>query len=151
MAQAIGWQPAALIEQKLRNFLAENGLCVYPYEKVESYLDSIFGPCTANYAHFTTWGWRPLRKCDMGWNHELFHAQRNGSTLESECYPGAVPFPVLLTVRKIAEAFPEVRFFVSDKPNRIDFPREDPFLGVGIPGIKLPLVVERWDEPSFRM
>jgi len=154
IAKKIGFDNPALIEARLRIFFAENGICVYPYEKVFSYLDSKYGK---PYGWSRNWGWRPLRKQDVkrvfigevsGHYEGLY--QKNGHVLnQNENYVAAVPTPVLRTVEKIAEAFPDVHFFVSDQLGRGDRTR-DPFLAVMVQNMQ-PLVVERWDEPAFRM
>lgn len=149
VAKAIGWKPGALLEQNVRNFLAENGLCVFPYEKVEAYLDSKFGKFRGITVD-STWVWRPLRENDFGLERHAWVARRNGSIIEKgPYYHGPIPPPVMATVEKIAQAFPEVKFFVSDVPEPEDR-FGDPFLALCGLGMKL-LPVERWEEPSFRM
>lgn len=151
MADAIGWSPASLLEQRLRNFFEEIGICIFPYEKVEAYLDQKFGKCKEPYSSDTTWGWRPLRQVDIDVrNDELFLRKRNGMTLNAEYYHGPIPPPVIMTVEKVAAQFPGAHFFVSDVPTQADRTQYDPFLAVSAPGMNF-LVVERWEEPGFRM
>jgi hypothetical protein len=166
LCESIGWSPAALTEQRLRSFLDENGLCVYPYERVRAYLDNKFGPLKGNVSEgvntaywtrvYTTWCWRPLRAEDVN-AHRFNMALRgqNGSVInDGGFYHGRIPLEVLMTVENVKEHFPEVRFFVSD----VIRPEErvgDPFLGISFPGLETTdapmLVVERWNEPAFRM
>jgi len=112
-------------EAKLRQFLAENGICVYDEKRVHRYMDSI----TPSYK---TWGWHRLE-------HREDEASSNG------CYTKPIPLPVLMTVAKIREAFPEARFWVTDIA---EIPKGDPFLSVGVGEERF--IIERWDEPGFR-
>lgn len=66
---------------------------------------------------------------------------------DRELYSKPVPMPVLLTVQRIVEKFPEAKFYVSDKANVQIEPR-DPFLLVV--HLDQQYIIERWDEPSFR-
>jgi len=59
-------------------------------------------------------------------------------------YSKAVPGFVLDTALKISEKIPEARFFITDLEGE-----KDPFLAVGVDGAKI-LVVDFWDEPSFK-
>ena len=150
LAEAIGWKPGSLLEQNVRNFLAENGICVFPYKKVERYLDSKFGKCENPYPKESKWIWRPLRPCDFGMSRDVSGKCRNGSVVEKgPYYHGPIPPEVLLTVEKIAPEFPEIKFLVSDVLDPADR-FGDPFLALGAEGMNL-LVIERWGEPSFRM
>ena len=51
-----------------------------------------------------------------------------------------------MTVAKIREAFTEAEFYATDI---IEVPAADPFLAVRFHDLFL--VIERWDEPGFRM
>lgn len=154
VAKEVGFTTnGAFLQQRLLRFFSENGICVCLYAKVETYLDSKFGKARSSYGSTDTsertWGWRPLRPQDIkevsfdpgiGRNGEFL--TRNGS------YMREVPLPVLLTVAKISKEFPEIHFYVSDQITARD--RTDPFLMVTATGVDL-LVIERWNEPSFRM
>lgn len=144
LADSIGWAPGCILDQKVKIFLAENNICVYPLAKVRDYLDKQFG--VHNY--HATWCWCPLRKDDRDANlHNQHESHRNGHIVDNRRYHGQVPMPVLVTVEKIHHAFPDVHFYVSDAMQRED---GDPFLAITAVGMEM-LVVERWNEPSFRM
>jgi len=70
-------------------------------------------------------------------------------------YNRLIPMPVLQTVAGIVERFPSVNFIVADWADYetttiVPTSRmQDPFLAVVGPGIPL-MIIERWDEPSFR-
>jgi hypothetical protein len=57
-----------------------------------------------------------------------------------------IPYPVLLTIDAVVQAFPMVRLFVSDEMREEAIP--DPFLLVKLGRDEF--VIERWDEPAFR-
>jgi hypothetical protein len=152
IAQAIGWNSNAVFELKVRNFLDREGIDIYPYDKVETYLDDQFGHWSEWCNYGRKWLWRPLRDVDFGLHLSRDLEERNGSILshQTDSYDGAIPFPVLVTVEKLATQFPDLKFYVSDVPNQKDRPQDDPFVGIAARGMQL-LVIERWDEPSFRM
>lgn len=105
-----------------RRFLSENGICVYDADTVWNYMNSItpngFG-----------WMWVSTRRVENGY-----------------WYVKPIPTPVLMTMAKIRERYPEARFDVTDIQR---MPKGDPFLRVDIHGETL--IIERWDEPGFRM
>ena len=141
IAEKIGFTNGALLEAQLRDFFAEEGICLYDYSKVSLFLAEKAkheGPALI-------WCWKPLRKGDCGELASNVTWETNGYISKSQ-YHGAVPYPVLLTVEKIAQRFGEqVHFFVSDYKAK----DPDPFLAVTGVGIEW-FVVERWDEPNFR-
>lgn len=143
MADAIGFKSSALLEERLKAFLVENGICVYPTERVVQYLDSKFGKGRFK----STWCWRPLREKDRDINLFLHRHKRGNGCINNTAgwYGRQVPLPVLLTVEKIHKAFPEVCFYVSDSAKPAD-----PFLMVTAIGVGS-FIIERWNEPSFRM
>lgn len=162
VAKQIGFTNIPFLEQKLLHFLATNGICVFPYEKVEAFLDSKFGKAQIEtdqegtrytFTRNRTWGWRPLRQCDVVEAAHFFNpgVGRNGEALNQDGWyrRNKVPLPVLLTVEKISQEFSEVSFYVSDQVTAADY-RQDPFLMIRANGIE-PMVIERWNEPSFRM
>lgn len=107
----------------LRRFLAENGIAVYSESRVIRYMESI-----------TPSGHR--------WYWYRVGQEHHGIGL----YKKPIPAPVLMTMAKIREAFPEVRFEVTDIE---ELPKGDPFLRAGQHGTWF--IIERWDEPGFRM
>ena len=149
-AKSLGVVNGSLKREMVLAFLKENGICVYPLDKVVAYLDKMFGypcKCEPNCGHCldcTTWGWRPLREADAD-KLTSTHGQANGQIMKGVYHP-PVPLPVLLTVEKVAEAVPGIHFYVSDATRPSD---RDPFLAVAANGMGM-LVIERWDEPSFR-
>lgn len=149
-AKILGVFNGALKEEMLLAFLKENGISIYPYSKVEEYLDKMFGhPCKCppgsnHYFECCTWGWHPLREVDDG-KLTSTRTVANGR-IERGTYQQAVPLPVLLTVEKIVAAVPDIHFYVS---GRVVPRSEDPFLAVTAVGMNM-LIIERWDEPSFR-
>jgi hypothetical protein len=132
---------AAILNLRLEKFLKEENIHVYDEHQVIPFLDQKLG---------NDWVWRGLRMKDArelgGW---FIESTKNNRKVyfgeEDEVYRGAVPLPVLLTAKKIQDAFPDVYFYVSD-------PKEgdgDPFLMVT--GQKIgQYIVERWNEPNFR-
>lgn len=151
-------------------FLAEHGIRKYEYKTVRDYLDQQYGA--------TPWGWRALRDQDnpkkslatpasrtMGvyigtdgimrnnadLNCGVWQSKHNGNYIggkDAALYNKPIPYPVLLTVKKIADAFPEATFWVSDEAKVVPVPVLDPFLGVRYADKFW--IIERWDEPSFR-
>jgi hypothetical protein len=62
-------------------------------------------------------------------------------------YPHAIPVVPLMAMKIIQDAFPEAQFFASD----YEVQNPDPFLAVMLPDTPDLFVIERWDEPGFRM
>jgi hypothetical protein len=127
-----------LVREKLLRCLDEESIHVYNHKQVIEYLDEKLG---------NDWEWRGLRTIDA--EHLAgFHTIQDGArnvNFTKEPYRGAVPLPVLLTVKKIQAAVPEVFFYVSAPKNNDG----DPFLAVTSRQLGM-YVVERWDEPNFR-
>lgn len=72
-----------------------------------------------------------------------------------EPYRKPIPYPVLLTIERVAEAFPLARFYISDETtpmereaDRVRTTGADPFL-LAIVGVER-YIIEWWDEPTFR-
>ena len=109
-------------DTKLQHFLSENGIAVFPYNRVAAYMEKL------RYRSGGRWRWVSLL-----------------------AYNNAIPQEVLWTIGKIRESLPHVYFYISE------FERDpDPFLAVSV--YPLPqitntntYVIERWDEPGFRM
>lgn len=136
VAAEVGFRPSALVQAELEELLRENNIHVYDYDKVSAFLTQHFAG--------QEWGWRPLRDSDDG--KLVSHGEGNGEIVR-RTYRQAVPLPVLLTVKKIASAIPEVQFYVSDLVGSVN--DQDPFLMVCAAGVNR-YVVERWNEPGFR-
>lgn len=137
-----------LTQEVLERTLAENGIAVYPTSRVSHFMDQKVAEMNATTRRGVQirWGWFALRGIDtLGQGRKQF--------TRSKLYGRPVPIEVLMTVDKLVEALgSEARFYVADAyRQRVALPREaDPFLAVTAG--RLPLyVVERWDEPKFRM
>jgi len=65
-----------------------------------------------------------------------------------DSYTRAIPAPVLLTIKSIKDAFRDARFCITDIEA---IPDPDPFLQVHIRHSAQMFIIERWDEPGFRM
>jgi hypothetical protein len=65
----------------------------------------------------------------------------------NDVYPHAIPVVPLMAAKIIQDAFPEAQFFVTD----YEVQKPDPFLAVMLPDTPDLFVIERWDEPGFRM
>lgn len=137
LALKIGVMVVAPAANRAARTLKENGVHVYPIERVEAYMDK------KGY-----WKWFPLRSIDPAvdrfrlTNHEYPNIYGGVSM---DVYDKAIPYPVLLIVDNLLTLLPDAHFYVAalDK-------NPDPFLGLWVPGDGQIHVVERWDEPSFR-
>lgn len=134
----------AMENVKLKKFFKNNMISIYDYRRVAAYLLS-------KTPSGKDWRWLPLREQDKGKGWELgtsYYNERwvyNGE-IDSRIYAHAVPYPVLLTARKIAKEFGDkVAFYVSDYVS----PNPDPFLAVKTLNSDM-FVIEKWDEPGFR-
>ncbi len=140
IAKAVGLDDdlGYLLDIRLREVLVEENIHVYDYDKVAAFLDAKIG---------NKWKWLPLRQLDSeefpggNWGHEVAGTRR---VYGNQRYNRAIPLPVLLTVKKIAERIPEARFYVSGVDRDAD-----PFLCVTTKLLHT-YVVERWDEPDYR-
>lgn len=132
--------------RELLVYLRDNAIDIYDLAKVERYMDK------KGY-----WGWFPLRVSDRAPDGRAWILERatttNYSSLygasKSEVYSKPVPYPVLCSVKTISGAFPssELVFLVAALDTR-----PDPFLGCRFKSDpdRTMIVIERWDEPSFR-
>lgn len=86
---------------------------------------------------------------------DLYRTHTESRMVLREPYDRLIPFPVLKTIADIAVRFPSIGFIIADwaeyevttlKPTLMP---QDPFLA--LIGDEIPvMVIERWDEPSFR-
>lgn len=156
VAAKVGFAPRGLKSDALRQFLRDEGISVYASDAVKKYLDQKYGKEGERGA---TWVWKPFRTADGesaeersnrfngGWG--MPRHSRNGSIgREQSVYGKPVPLPVLLTVERILDKFPDAHFYVSDEYTAP--PIADPFLAVVYGEDSDPVVIERWDEPTFR-
>lgn len=137
----------------LRLFLSENGITVYEAGTVERYMGRI---TPAGHR----WHWVVAT---MGAAVE--YPTING--MKAPMYSKPIPDAVILTIQKIRDAFPTSVFQVTDISQ---IPKGDPFLRVsleeagswsgwstGFGDINMQFdpqesfIIERWDEPGFRM
>lgn len=133
--------------RELLTYLRDNEIEIYDLAKVEEYMDKK-----------GRWAWFPLRAVDCrepsyrSWDLDRVTTTDYPSSFGSskaEVYSKPVPYPVLCTVKTISDAFPghELIFLVA----AIDT-HPDPFLGCRFRNDpdRTVIVIERWDEPSFR-
>jgi hypothetical protein len=143
LARELGIFQANLVNAELEAFLAENFIEEYPLESVKKYMDALCEAGRLGIMSRLVWGWHPLRAQDV----EPAEAAKGGRG--GKQYTKPVPYPVLQTVKLIADRFhDQVRFCVTDV-ERIP----DPFLSVGAKtpdGMFKIHVIERWDEPKYR-
>jgi hypothetical protein len=146
--------------QKQRSYLSvlsDLNLMVFPLVKVEAYLNAKYGRprFSWHYGRKATWGWRRCSTLSGSYDFGYSNPKRNGELL-SHPYERPIPYPVLQTIQGIqmhcgnrrSVAIPV--FIVSDVTNEADFYRDpDPFLAC-LWSTDI-VVIERWDEPSFRM
>lgn len=125
-----------LTREKLKAVLHEENIHVYDGNDVVKYLDQELG---------NDWEWRGLRQVDV--DHLVGHSMTSSRLVpfSKEPYRGAIPVPVLLTIRKVQKAVPEVFFYIS-APKGND---GDPFLMVTNKWLGC-YIIERWNEPGFR-
>lgn len=144
VATELGLNTAPMDAERFKGWITERGLRVYDRADVQEYLHCKYQVPVGNITHDVKWGWRPLRAADR---LKAPRPETNGSVQRStKPYAKAIPYPVLLTIRDIHQAFPDARFFVSDEFYAERIP--DPFLMVEIGHEQF--IVERWDEQSFR-
>lgn len=147
LCRELGIEVAEVREAKLRSFLADNFIECYDGGEVDAYLKRKAIEETGT--PYGRWYWRPLRQRDgalrarrIGYTASLANV---GSANTNLPYDKPVPYPVLLTVKKLAAFDDTLEFYVSD----YEVKRPDPFLmvtGKGLPEF----IIERWDEPSYR-
>ena len=157
LATSLGIELPVFFQAELEKYFAANFIDVYPMEAVNKYMQAMLtreSMKDASQRYY--WFWRPLRAVDVA-TCKLSRGRIAANSpvpiggdvrgYEPDPYARPVPFPVLQTVKAISDTFGErVAFFVSDyaavKP--------DPFLMVSAPGCP-GYVIERWDEPGFRV
>lgn len=129
-----------LTSERLLRCLREENIHIFDTEAVYAYLDNKLG---------NDWEWRGLRTKDAqhlaGWHVKKSEKNREIS-FSREPYRGAVPLPVLLTVKKILQVLPEDVYFYVSAPKDND---GDPFLCVTSRWLGT-YIIERWNEPNFR-
>ena len=140
---------AGIILARLRQALSARGLYIYDLESVEDYLDQRFGGSRRSRYSELRWTWQAVTHADAMRNDDRHgRGWTNGCILAAERYQGAVPLPVVETIQALRTAIPELKFLISGESKRM--PAGDPFLAVWHPSFADLVVVERWDEPSYR-
>lgn len=144
LCKKVGAKPRELRSLTLRQFLADNGMPEYDPRQVADWLNHLAQEAGPHVLYH----WKPLREKDLKmpdirwWWHNDNYGER--AKTSSKQYDGLVPSTVLLTVQKIAKAFPDACFFVSE----VEDP--DPFLAVGFPN-QLLVIVDWWAEQGFKL
>ena len=124
---------------EFRKFLAENGICVYDAKKVRKYLWRL---CPSGKSVVWCGLCGDLRNSKFG-SIGGFTAQ---AYREGGGYAKPIPEVPLMTLARIRVEFPQAEGYVSDF---VDVPKGDPFLAVRYEDEFF--IIERWDEPGFRM
>jgi hypothetical protein len=145
LAAKLGVQSRAMSKLEMREFLAEECVSAYDVHKVMEYMNGLVEREKKSSGDGSLhWVWKPLRQRDSATIKG--HWTLAGIPFSEEVYPHEVPYPVLLTVKKLTDKFGDrVCFHVSDYKSS----RPDPFLMASIDTYSA-FVIERWDEPSFR-
>ncbi len=157
LSSAMGLDQTQLQKHAVTAALSHHGVCVYDEAAVTKYLNRVYGwqwpGCRP------TWCWRALRFTDRYDFTAVSRPRRNGLIITKTSYRFPVPMPVLLKVRDLASGLRDFRpcFFVSDAYHVSDEvpPDLDPFLLMVCGRVEDDAtfrgVVERWDEPAFRV
>lgn len=153
VAAELGFNPAGMVVERFKNFLAEEGIQNFDVQKVADYMDQEWGlPEQRDWTQggpAAKWCWRPMREADRMANWNFILTRNNIVAHGLAAYTKAIPLPVLLTAKKILNAFPDAKFFVCDLVSEHEKPKnKDPFLLVIVGGKSF--CVEKWDEPRFR-
>lgn len=146
LCQKSGSETPAVKMLRLRHFLADRGIPEYNLREVLGYLESLWRrEVEKEHEDIIRISWLPLREVDKD---IAFRSYRDFRYCPSESsdwlYPELVPSSVMETVGRIAEEFPDAKFFVSSIGTH-----PDPFMAVTFPGQPL-VIVDFWNEPGFR-
>lgn len=146
VACRIGFDNRALLLAQLNDFVAEQEIPVYQYDRVHDFLVAKMRS-DPTVKRRERWCWAPLREAEV--KLKLFFPDRrskrkNGHVAPNQ-YRRAVPIKVLELVEKFTKKFGDkLAFYVSEYASE----NADPFLmvsGIGIP----PMIIAHWDEPGF--
>lgn len=147
---------------EFETFLRDMGLSLYDEKQVAAYLTSKYGVEHKDNdgSLLPTWGWRPAREVDSertlfrNSNEWVFSSWSGGRLIPNgqlhsnvATYQKLIPIPVLLTIERVVEKFPNAGLFISDEFNPREFVK-DPFLMVVY--LDKRYIIERWDEPNYR-
>lgn len=165
LAKSVGWtgceaaismelRPLRLYE--FRKFLAVNGICVFDEKRVREYMDEQVAQVNKKIPKRRDgldgrkqWVWSPLDgqpEQAQSSNQWTTFMSIGADFVRVSRYEKPIPLPVLMTAKTIKDQFPNATFEVTDITN---VPRPDPFLSVLYEGERF--IIERWDEPGFRM
>lgn len=142
LAEKLGVKAVDVLQARLLAFFAEAGIRVFPYDRVAAYLTGLWGEGE----YLPAWGWAPLRTADV---RKLTSNGAVDGTILPIAYREPVPMPVLETVDRVLEAFPDddLHFYVSARAEEYRA-KGDPFLALSAAGLPF-FVIEVWDEPGF--
>jgi hypothetical protein len=146
LATKLGVRSAAVTRARLEKFLHEECMGLYDYDKVAAYMSNLAEQAGKEFV------WKPIRDKDGHAASKLGNATSWGhGRFVTGAYQHEIPMPVLMSIDKIATAFPdEAIFFASD----YEVKRPDPFAAVTTRELwnhdKTLLVFEKWNEPKFR-
>jgi hypothetical protein len=138
-----------LTRERMEDILRENGLAAFPLDRVAAFMTAkVVKLNRGKRRHWRAfaWGWHPLTQADLD------HRPTRMMKTLTKVYRRRVPIEVLMTVDKLREEIgSQAKFFVADiYSQREPAPKEDPFLAVTAKGLPL-YIIERWNEPAFRM
>jgi hypothetical protein len=109
LAERLGIKSAKVTQARLERFLHKEAMGVYDYKKVDAYMQRLAE------RKRLYWCWKPVREKDTQWVSGLgfsptvsYHSQ-----VVKKTYPHEIPPAALLTLDKIATAFPEALFFAT--------------------------------------
>lgn len=151
-AKELNFLPAALLHKQILQFLSDEKIFTYDFEKVMKYLWSDVEKLNKNLIKEKNRSesllkviWIPLRYED-GWDsrHEGFgwHGSANDKNI---MYDKLIPAHILKDVQKIENKFEnKVKFFVSD----YEVVNPDPFIMVTANNMNH-IIFGVWDEPGF--
>jgi hypothetical protein len=165
LADRLGLECADVDALRLRHLMAAHGITLHDRARLKNAFDQ---QCGGEFAApslggvddpLPAWGWRPLRRRDVGSREARAHglSPRSGEILGSRAtYDKALPLGVLRTAVRIQEQFPEARFFVSDVVRWTDRARsnacesspdrsfDEPYLAVQLTARGDLFVVDSW-------
>ena len=152
VADAIGFEPGALLHARLLALLRGLGIDTFHEQAVADYMTRRARRENADFR----WWWRPLRPADVltawGWGQTGQDNFYHSSAWICRPYHRAVPLRVLSRVQQIETSFVgRVKFFVTDYgliEERRFAGRPDPFIAAV--ALDMPMVIfDVWDEPDF--
>lgn len=144
VADKIGFHPGELLQRQVLQFLADEKMPVYDYDKVMAYLKVDLDKVNerrSSYEYFNI-AWAPLRDRDR--------FSGNPDNFSGSLYSRLIPVTVLKDVRRVEKKFEYIdgdnrlRFFASDYTTL----NPDPFVMVTSWGMDR-IVFGVWDEPGF--